>query len=124
VHERLTELGIIALQAGPVSLSDLSCFTAIHQTLLTVFPVVAPYWACIPSFALPWGFSVASKLTDPRDLGPAALDRLIGERIGADLRYYDGSTHQMSFLLPKYLRQRLQEEKRIIEDNFPLFTFH
>jgi hypothetical protein len=30
----------------------------------------------------------------------------------------------MSFLLPKYLRQRLQEEKRIIEDNHPLFTFH
>ncbi len=124
VYRCLTDRGIIALQAGPVSLSDLSCFTAIHQTLLTVFPVVAPYWASIPSFALPWGFSVASKRPDPRDLGPEAIDRLILERIGPDLLYYDGLTHQMSFLLPKYLRQRLEEEKRIIEDNHPLFTFH
>jgi len=124
VHRRLTDWGIIALQAGPASIFDLSCFAAIHQTLLTVFPVVAPYWACIPCFALPWGFSVASKRPDPRQLGPDAVDRLIAERITADLRYYDGLTHQMSFLLPKYLRQRLQEEKRIIEDNHPLFTFH
>ena len=76
VYRCLTDRGIIALQAGPVSLSDLSCFTAIHQTLLTVFPVVAPYWASIPSFALPWGFSVASKRPDPRDLGPEAVDQI------------------------------------------------
>jgi spermidine synthase len=123
VDRCLTEQGIIALQAGPVSLSDLSCFSAIHQTLLTVFPVVAPYWASIPSFALPWGFSVASKRLDPRELRPDAVDRLIARRLKTDLRYYDGLTHQMSFLLPKYLRERLQEEKRIIEDNHPLFTF-
>jgi hypothetical protein len=30
----------------------------------------------------------------------------------------------MSFLLPKYVRRHLEEEKRIIEDNSPLFTFH
>lgn len=124
VYRCLTDQGIIALQAGSVSLSDLSCFTAIHQTLRTVFPVVAPYWATIPSFALPWGFSVASKRPDPRELGPDAIDRLLVKRIGTDLRYYDGLTHQMSFLLPKYVRQRLEEEKRIIEDNYPLFTFH
>ena len=124
VWRRLTERGVIALQAGPVSIADLTCYSAIHQTLLTTFPVVAPYWACIPSFALPWGFSLASRVTDPRELTPAQVDRLIADRLGGDLRYYDGLTHQMSFLLPKYVRQRLQEEKRIIEDNHPLFTFH
>jgi spermidine synthase len=124
VYRCLTDRGIISLQAGPVSLGDLSCFTAIYQTLLTVFPIVAPYWASIPSFGLPWAFSVASKRSDPRELRPDVVDHLIAERIENDLRYYDGQTHQMSFLLPKYLRQRLQEEKRIIEDNHPLFTFH
>jgi spermidine synthase len=124
VYRCLTNRGIIALQAGPVSLSDLSGFTAIYQTLLTVFPVVAPYWASIPSFALPWGFLVASKHPDPREFGPDAVDRLITQRIGSELRYYDGPTHQMTFLHPKYLRQRLQEEKRIIEDNHPLYTLH
>ena len=124
VDRCLTDQGIIALQAGSVSLSHLSCYTAIHQTLRTVFPIVAPYWATIPSFALPWGFSVASKRPDPRALGSNTIDRIIAERMGTDLRYYDGLTHQMSFLLPKYVRQRLEEEKRIIEDNSPLFTFH
>jgi spermidine synthase len=124
VHARLTDGGIIALQAGPVSLPDLSFFAAIHQTLLTVFPVVAPYWACVPSFSLPWGFSVASRTSDPRTLAPAVVDRLIAERIGADeLGYYDGETHQMSFFLPKHIRQRLHDEKRIIEDNSPFFIF-
>jgi spermidine synthase len=124
VHRRLTDQGIIALQSGSVSLSALSCFTAIHQTLRSVFPVVAPYWASIPSFALPWGFSIASKGPDPRVLGPDIIDRLVAERIGPELRYYDGLTHQMSFLLPKYVRRYLEEEKRVIEDNYPLFTFH
>lgn len=123
VHRCLTDQGVIALQAGSVSLSDLSCFTAIHRTLQTVFPVVAPYWAMIPSFTFPWGFSVASKHPDPRELGPDAIDRLLAKRIGTDLRYYDGLTHQMSFLFSKYVRQCLEEEKRIIEDNHPLFTF-
>jgi len=123
VHRCLTDHGIIALQAGAVSISNLACFTAIHQTLQTVFPVVAPYWANIPSFALPWGFSIASKGSDPRTFEPRAVDRLIADRIGPDLRYYDGLTHQMSFLLPKYVRRYLEEEKRIIEDNAPLFTF-
>src|SRR3972149_640904 len=57
--------------------------------------------ACIPCFALPWGFSVASKRPAPRQLGPDVVDPLIADRITADLRYYDGLTHPMSFLPPK-----------------------
>ncbi len=123
VWERLTPAGVVALQAGTVSLNDLTCYAAIQSTLSQVFPVVAPYWAAIPSFALPWGFVVASKRQDPRRLEPDEVEKLILDRISGELQYYDGITHHASFLLPKHIRRRIAQETRIIEDNHPLFAW-
>jgi spermidine synthase len=123
VRERLAPAGVIALQAGTVSLNDLDCYSAIQRTLAQVFPVVCPAWSSIPSFALPWGFSVASKQHDPRLFLPKDVDGRIGGRIQGALRYYDGITHQAVFLLPKHIRMRLASETRIIEDNHPFFTW-
>jgi spermidine synthase len=120
VRERLSPAGVISLQAGTVSLNDLECYAAIHKTLEGVFPVVAPCWASVPSCA---GFSIASKQQDPRHLTPADVDKLVTDRIVADLRYYDGITHQAIFMLPKHIRARLASETRIIEDNHPLYTW-
>jgi len=121
--DRLSPAGVISLQAGTVSLSDLDCYAAIQKTLEQVFPVVAPCWAAIPSFAVPWGFAIASKQADPRAAAPAEIDKLVADRIQGALRYYDGLTHQATFLLPKHVRARLAAEPRIIEDNHPLFTW-
>ncbi|RPI09319.1 MAG: spermidine synthase [Zetaproteobacteria bacterium] len=123
VRERLAPAGVIALQAGTVSLNDLDCYSAIQHTLAQVFPVVCPAWASVPSFALPWGFSVASKDRDPRSFRPDEVDKLIADRIRGTLRYYDGITHQAGFLLPKHTRARLAKEARVIEDNHPLFAW-
>ena len=67
---------------------------------------------------------MASKGPDPRAFAPAAIDRLVADRVKGALRYYDGETHQMSFLLPKHIRTRLAEERRLIEDNHPLYIYH
>jgi hypothetical protein len=32
------------------------------------------------------------------------LDKLVADRIAGSLRYYDGITHQLTFLLPKHIR--------------------
>jgi spermidine synthase len=123
VRERLSPEGVISLQAGTVSLNDLECYAAIHTTLKAVFPVVAPCWASVPSFALPWGFGLASKQLDPRTLRPEDVDKMIADRIAGQLRYYDGITHQLTFLLPKHIRARLAADERVIEDNHPLFAW-
>ncbi len=123
VRDRLSPAGVISLQAGTVSLNDLECFAAINKTLEEVFPVVAPFWASVPSFALPWGFALASKQQDPRALKPQDVDKLVADRITGTLRYYDGITHQMSLLLPKHIRTRLASQTRVIEDNHPLYTW-
>jgi spermidine synthase len=123
VYDRLSEHGALAVQAGTISLIDLECFATVHATLRSVFPVVAPYFADIPSFGRPWGFLFAGKGEHPAAIGPAEIDRRIRERMRGPLRYYDGQTHAMSFRLPKHVREQLAAEERIIEDNHPLFAF-
>jgi spermidine synthase len=124
VMERLTPNGLIALQAGTTSLTNLLNLSAVYQTLRTAFPVVCPYQAIIPSFGLPWGFILASKSEDPRQIPAAKIDTRIAQRIEGDLRYYDGQMHGGQFILPKHVRIQMEKEERIIEDNQPLFTYN
>ena len=124
VKERLSPDGVISLQAGTTALHQLLNFTAVNKTLSTVFPVVAPYDVPIPSFALPWGFTLASKNRDPRKFTPQEVDDMIAARIKGANRFYDGITNLGLFNLPKHIRKALAEETRIIEDNAPLFSYH
>jgi spermidine synthase len=123
VMNRLGKNGIISLQAGTTSLTALLCFSAVYQTLKSVFPIVRPYQAIIPCFGLPWGFALASKQVDPQSFSQEDMDKRIADRIKGELQYYDGEIHQGQFLLPKHIRQHAEHETRIIEDNHPLFAY-
>ena len=46
----------------------------------------------------------------------------LAERVDRRLRYYDGVTHQGMFSVPKYLRQAIAAESRIITRAAPLFV--
>lgn len=124
VMERLGSDGMISLQAGTTSASNLLNFSAVYQTLKAVFPLVSPYQACIPSFGLPWGFALASKHFDPQSLDCKEIDKRIFQRINGSLRYYDGEIHVGQFLLPKHVRLQMKTQEQIIEDNHPLFTYN
>jgi spermidine synthase len=121
VKDRLTEDGIISLQAGTTCLGLTAVFTAINNTLKTVFPIVTPYEANIPSFGGTWGFSLASKKYDPLELSAEEVDNRIPSRIKKALSFYDGHTHQGLFFIPKYLRDEIGKGKRIITEKEPLF---
>lgn len=123
VTERLTDFGIITQQTGTVAPNSLLNYTAVNNTLTTVFPVVSPYYAPIPSFGLPWGFTLASKNIDPLDITTEEVDKRIGKRVKGKLDFYDGITHQGVFRIPKYLREANRKQKRVIRDTEPLFTY-
>lgn len=124
VRARLTPNGVMVTQAGPASIINCrEVHTAIHKTLKTVFPFVASYWVHMQSFGEPWGFVVASPRQDQRLLTPAEVDRRIGERRLTGLRSYDGEAHQGMFSLPRYLRDAIAAEERIITVDKPLFVF-
>ena len=124
VKERLTPGGILTLQSECCNLGDLTGFLAINNTLASVFPLVFPYRAYIPSFGTPWGFSIASLELAPLSLSPEEIDRRLSTRVSKNLSFYDGTTHQGLFLLPKHLRQALSQEQRIITDDNPLFLVY
>ncbi|MEW6033328.1 MAG: polyamine aminopropyltransferase [Chloroflexota bacterium] len=120
VQKRLEPGGILALQADNASWGCLNGFPAIINTLKSVFPVVRPYQAHIPSFGGSWGFATASQGLDPLTLSAERVDRVIAERRVNGLRFYDGLTHVHLFSLPKHLRNRLDQEQRAISDAAPL----
>ncbi|MFC1943714.1 polyamine aminopropyltransferase [Chloroflexota bacterium] len=123
VRERLTNNGIISVQAGSASLTELLNFSSVNNTLKSVFPIVRPYQVDVPAFGGPWGFCLASLNLDPVLLSPAEIDGRISARSLNGLRFYDGLSHQGMFSLPKYLRTELSQQARLITDNQPLYIY-
>ncbi len=121
VKDKLTEEGVISLQSGTTCMGLTAGFTAINNTLKAVFPVVCPYEANIPAFGGTWGFSLASKKHHPLSISPEEVDSRIKSRVKKTLNFYDGHCHQGLFFLPKYLREAVEQETRVIADNEPLF---
>ena len=122
VRERLRPNGMMVVQAGPTGPAFYQqCFSAVTSTIATVFPVVAICEAFVPSFGSTWGFVVGSLSENPANLTPDNVDVLINERISTPLRYYDGITHRGMFSVPKYLREAVNKEDRIITKSDPLF---
>src|SRR3989442_9624045 len=123
VRDRLTERGVMTMQAGMTKVNEIFFFGAVHRTLREVFPVVAPYQGFISCFGTPWGFILASKGHDPRQASAGDVDRLIAQRLDpGDLGYWDGQAHLHSFNLPKFLRRALESNDRVITDANPLIV--
>lgn len=123
VRQKLTNNGIISVQAGSASLGELLNLTAVNYTLRSVFPIVRTYVADVPSFGTAWGFCVASVTLDPAQLSPAEVDKRISARSLPGLRFYDGLTHQGMFSLPKYIREAIAKTTRLITDAEPLYIY-
>ena len=126
---KLNPGGILVTQAGPAGLlNHTECFTAIARTLARVFPQTYPYTVYVPVFTTLWGFLLA--LPQERSVeeqpgldeeSPVEIDRRISLRFSRELRYYDGLAHRSMFSLPKYLRQGIESEQRIVTDRDPVF---
>ncbi|HHX74903.1 MAG TPA: polyamine aminopropyltransferase [Firmicutes bacterium] len=123
VADRLQADGIIALQAGSYNPRMIECHAAICNTLATTFPIVRSYATFIPSFDVEWGFAVAAKNYDPRQLTPHEIDKRLAERKITALKYYDGETHLSMFSDPKHIRQAISRDRRIIADDRPLLIY-
>ncbi len=120
VKQRLTPQGILALQADNTAPVALHTYTTTINTLKQVFTGVFPYTAYVPSYALLWGFCLATRGLNPMEFSPEEIDRRISQRIQGELRYYDGITHHGIFNPPKYLRHAIEAQKTINRDDRPI----
>jgi len=123
VKKRLDPNGIMSVQAEPTSIITWQAFTAIVNTLKTVFPVVSPYQTYIAAFVDTWGFVCASFKLDPKKLSPKEIDRRLRARLSKKLKFYDGLTHQALFTLPKHLRHQIAITRKVVTDKRPIFTY-
>jgi spermidine synthase len=123
VKDRLNTSGIMCVQSGAAGWTNSQNFTAIINTLKSVFNIVRPYQIYVPSFVDEWGFATASQTLKPNELSPKYIDSLISARLSKKLKSYDGLTHQSMFILPKHLRHQLAVTRRVITDRKPVFVY-
>ena len=123
LSQRLNPQGIMTVQSEPCMVGNLEAFSAINNTLRSVFLQVHPYHIMVPSFASDWGFNLASLGPNPLSLNAQEVDRRLAERGCDSLRFYDGVTHAGLFALPKHVRAALANERRIITEEDPLVVF-
>lgn len=123
VRDRLNDAGIMVSQSGPTGPSFYEqCFSAVANTVGSVFPVLTLSESFVPSFGSTWGFVIGSIRDDPGNLAPAVVDARIAERVSGPLRYFDGTTLRGMVSVPKYLRESVANERRIITRDAPLFV--
>jgi spermidine synthase len=123
VKDKLNVGGIISVQSGAAGWTNFKNFTAIINTLKSVFTIVCPYQAYVPSFVDLWGFATASQSVKPTELSPEDIDCRISARLSKGLKSYDGVTHQSLFTLPKHIRHQLAVTRRVITDQKPVFVY-
>ena len=113
----------MVVQAGPTGPAFYEqCFAAVANTIATVFNSVSLYEIFVPSFGSTWGFVVGSLGSAPASLTATHIDKQMSDRLNRALRYYDGTTHQGMFSVPKYLRDALASEDRVISRDRQLFV--
>ncbi len=120
---KLNTGGMVAVQAGSASWTELLNLSAVTNTLKSVFPVVCVYKIDVPCFGGPWGFCIASQKLNPIKLTPNDVNAVIVTRRLEHLKFYDGITHQGMFSLPKNIRHEIENQSRLITDHDPLYLY-
>lgn len=128
---KLNKDGYFVTQSGPGALYNWDeCFSAIYSTLKTAFSTVLPYTIDIPSFGCVWAFTMATNHEDGekqvkaiRSRNIDETDAIVAARIPKPLKFYDGISHLGLFGVPKPIRDSLENEKRVITVDNPVFMY-
>jgi spermidine synthase len=96
----LTENGIMACQSeAPIAVPE-EC-QRINKLLRSVFPVVQPYTACIPTYPSgQWTWTFCSKGIKPLD----TVNETVADTLAQSCKYYNRQVHQAVFALPNYMK--------------------
>ncbi len=123
LKERLRPGGLMVAQSGPTGPAFYEqCFSAVANTVGSVFSGVYLSEAFVPSFGTTWGFVIGSIGPDPTSLSVEETDSRISDRIEGELRFLDGITLRGMTSVPKYLRKAVDAEEKIITRDNPIFV--
>jgi spermidine synthase len=104
--------GVLVTQSGPVTPALIRLHARVTRTLDHVFDHVRSYAASVPSYAQPWGFTLASDA--PLTPGPSAAiaESLLQQHVAGELRFLDGAGLAGMLCLPRYVREAIATETR------------
>lgn len=122
VKNKLTDKGLLTVQAGGIGLDYIRIHAAIRNTLQNCFAYARSYHTFIPSFDSSWGFVIASGAAVLESPGAGEIDRFLAG-LGSSFKFYDGETHTGMFCLPKDVRELLAKEQNILDDAHPLTVY-
>ena len=123
LKERLRPGGLMVAQSGPTGPAFYEqCFSAVANTVGSVFSDVYLSEAFVPSFGTTWGFVIGSTGPDPTSLSVEETDSRISDRIEGELRFLDGIALRGMTSVPKYLRKAVDAEEKIITRDNPIFV--
>ncbi len=118
IYNALKDNGLFALQSTLLNPYP-TTYAVIYNTLRHVFPIVRAYTTYIPCYANLSGFIVCSKLHDPLGLSDEEIERRIKYRVAGRLYTYDSITHRSYFLIPRYVRDTINNTSMISTKDNP-----
>lgn len=118
VKSLLTKNGAFVTQSGHMTPLDLGFHLRARKTIESCFDFVSSYSNFVPSYGTPWSFLYASMNINPDKVSSNNLRSNLSQ-INLDiLKYYDFTTHEHCFNLPKPVRKAISfSEKEIIDNN-------
>lgn len=113
VKTRLTEKGMLVVQAMELTGLDYADHMTVRHTLEKMFQHVSSYTSFVPSFWSTWGFVIANDVRDVSRMSCAEVDQVLQDRgLEPMLKFYDGQTHSHMFALSKDVRAILAQQPK------------
>lgn len=104
LYECLKEDGIFTAQTENPWF-NLDLLTRVYRDVSSVFPITRLFTANIPTYpGGMWTFTMGSKKHDPLEVDPASIPQI-------ETRYYTPEIHRAAFVMPRFVKQLLEEEK-------------
>mmetsp|Transcript_62270 Transcript_62270/g.146812 ORF Transcript_62270/g.146812 Transcript_62270/m.146812 type:complete len:320 (-) Transcript_62270:26-985(-) len=126
---KMTEGGVFVTQSGACGLLNWhEVFSTIHSTCRSSFKHAHGFFVEIPSYGCPWGFNLCynnAAFPQPQDWDPKEVDARLSKSIKdietKPMHAYDGMGHRGMFNLPKWVRDGLAKETRVMTAATPVF---
>ncbi len=110
-RDALSPWGVLVTQSGPVTPPLIRLHARVTRTLACEFAHVQSYAAGVPSYAQPWGFTLAAQAPLMPRLSSIDIDAQLQRLTSGGLRFLDGEFLPALLKLPRYAREAIALEQ-------------
>ena len=124
VSAALTDEGVVAVQAGPLSPVEIALHAKVMRTMATAFPYVVSYPCNAAVYGRPLGFAMASRSPIVERLDPLRTAALAQQHRVDGLRYITPEVAQGIVQTPPFVTEAIAASLSIYTDDAPPQTAH